>query len=229
MTDGETKPTFAKYPWGGEVFIPSTAWERHDLLTRQLCLTYCNQEIFGGNEKSMENKAFHVFFIWLVLGFLFCYKYFELIWFAVHWSKQNGGVPCPYKVSCWSHLAAGIEPTPFSRFLSSQEGWVYSWHRCYARAGLEVHPRHILVQNLHFLSFLSSLSWYFHEEPSPNWSKPTLTRHVYHWKRRPANPHLFKIKGVTRKCCQDPNNQDISVLSLSLFIPKIWSLEIFVC
>lgn len=106
---------------------------------------------------------------------------------------------------------------------------MYSWRRRYARAGLEVHPRHILVQNLHFLSFLSSLSWYFQEEPSPNWSKPTLTRHVYHWKRMPANPHLFKIKGVTRKCCQDLNNQDISVLFLSLFIPKTWSLEIFVC
>lgn len=44
-----------------------------------------------------------------------------------------------------------------------------------------------------------------------------------------ASPYLFKIKGVTRKCCRDPSDEDISVISLSLFIPKAWSLEIFVC
>lgn len=33
---------------------------------------YCNQEIFRRNEKSMENKAFHVFFVCLVWGSLFC-------------------------------------------------------------------------------------------------------------------------------------------------------------
>lgn len=122
MTDGETKPTFAKYPWGGEVFIPSTAWERHDLLTCQLCLTFIAIKGFLGGMRSLwKIRLFMCFSFGWFWVFLFCYKYFELIWFAVHWSRQNGGVPCPCKVSCWSHLAAGIKPTPFSRFLSSWE------------------------------------------------------------------------------------------------------------
>lgn len=121
-----------------------------------------SRDFLGGMRSLWKTRLFTCFsFVWFGV---FYFVRNTLSWFDLLSSGPDriaGFFILVKKVSGLCHLATGMEPTPFSRFLSSWEtrtgGCAPDAGRHCARAGLEVHSRHILVQNLHFLSFLHYL------------------------------------------------------------------------